>query len=72
MNTTARRVKSIERKIAENEPPESMKIVCTFVCPERGLVSAKFQGIVLERREAETEEAFKQRVQEFTEMEENL
>jgi hypothetical protein len=72
MNATARRLKSIEQKIAEMEPPESIKIVRTFVCPERGMVSAMFQGLVLERREAETEEAFKQRVQEFTAMEENL
>lgn len=72
MKTTARRLKSIEQKIAEMEPPESIKIVRTFISPERGMVSAMFQGLALVREEAETEEAFKSRVQAFTEMEENL
>lgn len=72
MNATARRLKSIERKIAAKEPPESIKIVRTFICPKRGMVSAMFQALALERGETETEEAFKLRVQEFSEMEENL
>jgi hypothetical protein len=72
MSATTRRLKSIERKIAAMEPTESINIVRAFICPERGMVSAMFQGLALERGEAETEEAFKARVQEFSEMEENL